>query len=628
VADKFYIFTGTDYTTVELELALDVDNIQALVPGTAFVTPDHENTWHSSPWGDGSQLVRHKKSNRIWPVSLLVGEKDGSTPANTLGDTLALFERLADQARTYESGENVDKVGLCLQLDGATKRTYYNIKDIICNGSSLMNTISRKRGDAEMQFEIITQPWGYSDEETLCNWVRTPHFQEGAAGLGSFWNLVSTPTPTFDTTVYLCGTQSQRLVTAAAGSQGIVSDAIVCTGYGGMSFVSYVWVIVVSGDDITYSVIGNNSGSLGTATYGAATTTTEDSLGNTWSRMDVSGTIGVADTSLTVRIERLTGDASAATTFRVDKAYLQVFPTGSPAIPTAWSSYYQADNHYNVASEKINYIDVVDVPGDMRAETKYKALLSAAGAGTKVYIGLDPGPLRANSYFYDDQDGTADPSGDSSGGEYYTQTGITTTWGDLGGAHTDPSPNNSRYNRKYILFARIQNASVNPIYVRSKVQKGSDSPFVYGQPVLVAETQDWAVQQVGIVDLSNPEYDEVTSWDYISWDVQAKHTGTGSIFIDFSMIFPIRFCILSPTQVYVYLSSLANRAYYTGVSGISGEAELLGQIPELDPGESNRIYFIQRAADTNTANNYWPVNGWIRFNGITYTPRTSTLFGS
>jgi len=362
MADRIFLFTGGDPSTVALELALDTDNLQLLVPGSEIGTIETDDIWHSSPWKDGEDLVRHRVKNREWPMRLRVGNKGSSSEADDLADAVTEFNRLIAQARRYHTHGDVDKVSLYIKLDGATVPTYYDVITANPSGVSLMDILYRKRGDAEVAFTLITEPYGYGDEETLVNYLINPHFEEdeNGDGLANGWNKSGTPTTTLNTNIYLCGSRSQKVVTDASGTEGISSDAVSTVG---SYFLAYAWVYVSSGDEVTLSVIGNASGTIGTATYSSSTTTKIGNNGNTWRRLLVSGTKGGSDSTLTISIERLSGNAHAATTFYVDQCYLET-RSSSISVPRAWASYYHVGPFHDGSDNNL-YIDICDIPGDV-----------------------------------------------------------------------------------------------------------------------------------------------------------------------------------------------------------------------------------------------------------------------
>jgi len=79
----------------------------------------------------------------------------------------------------------------------------------------------------------------------------------------------------------------------------------------------------------------------------------------------VSGTTSTSDTTITASITRLTEDATQATTFYVDKCYLQ-YGLGSLSHPTAWASHYRVGPHHDGSTYNY-YIDVTDIPGDVES---------------------------------------------------------------------------------------------------------------------------------------------------------------------------------------------------------------------------------------------------------------------
>ena len=649
MADQLYLFTGTNFLTSEITLALDSDNLQALVPGTEMGVPEHTNTWSAAPDNLGFRLLDHQKGNRLWPVRLLIGNKDAANPANSMQNAFQKLLRLIKQARRFEMEEDVDPVGLTVLLDGATNRTMFLIKDMEFNGISVLDEPSRIWKNAQATFMMVTEPLGYGEEETLENWVKTPHMQEDINddGLADNWNESGTPVTLIDTDIFLCGSQSQKTIMFDLnGTNGIESDTIACTAYQSDDFVCYAWVYRESeNDDITLDVVGDDSGSLGTDTYDIASETAVGNAGHTWKRLEVIGVVGAADTTLTIKIERLTGDASEITTFFVDKVYLQF---GVDTIPTGWCSQHLLYQHSHSAEGAVNYIDTEDILGDEDADTELKITLGSVGL---------------NGYYYmsrksNDRDGAStgffmDVTGDQVdaarlGGTYWTTTASTGS-SYLQTSQTIPNMAINGKSGLYRVFMSAQDDSADHIADAERAdfrlyfststgtQYSSTRKYPYVASGLV---NDYNWLDLGVVDLSRHnlrnKYADIASSAYAAY--VTRDSGSADVRMDGIFFIPVEtnaFFVFDGNgdvkeQVY-YASSIDTNediAFNKFSTSPYEQVESLGRIPRLYAGNFSRTFILGTRFTTGSPSSMYISDPTYYYTvQIKYRPRTTFLFG-
>jgi len=354
----------TDGTTT-IQLYYDTSGFELISSGLQFGLPEHELLWHKSDWQDGETLIRENLRNREWPMKLAVR---GST-ADGLANTLIAFNRLVRQARRYDSQGDVDKVYMTFTPDGG-QTTNYDVAEVRYDQLAFMEYFNRQQGEVMFgegfRIAVVTKPWGYGTEVTLANELGTPHFEEDgdSDGLADQWTRVAGTTTALDTTTYLFGTQSQHLTTPTTATSGIYSDAVTVSGVDNIAAYAWVYRGGSGTDDITADVQADVTGSVGTATYDTATETDIGAAGNTWYRLDVTGSTTASDTSASLYIRRLAG--TATTDFYVDKCYLGLAAT---AVPAGWMSTRNIVNHHDTDEGDINYVDFW-VPGDLPAQTE------------------------------------------------------------------------------------------------------------------------------------------------------------------------------------------------------------------------------------------------------------------
>ena len=647
MADQLYLFTGTSFDTVEIELALSTDSIQAITPGTELGTAGHNNTWSASPDNLGFRLLDHQKENRIWPVRLLIGNKDAANPADSMQNAFQKLLRLIKQARRFEMEEDVDPVGLCILLDGATNKTMFLVKDMEINGVSVFDEASRTWGNAQSTFMMITEPLGFGEEETLENWVQTPHMQEdiNSDGLADNWEWYGTPVTSLDTAQFLCGSQSQSIIVDASTSEGITSDTIACTAYQNKDFVCYIWMYRISGsDDISFYVYGDNSGIINvTQEYNSATTTIVGPDGNTWRRLEVNGVIGPADTTVTLNVVRLTGDATEITRFFVDKAYLQ-FEVDT--IPTGWCSQRLLYQHSHSEEGAVNYIDTEDILGDEEADTEFIFTKGSVGLHGYDYIGRRSNNRvgAATGFFMDVTGNQADVA--RLGDTYWTTT-PTGTVGPFQDVQTIPTLSVNGKSGLFRVFMSAQDASADHAADAERadfsildVSRGSKIYTTAVKFPQISDPNNYLWLDLGVLDLSQHylrhEYDAGGSARYLA--SVKRDSGSATVRMDGIFFIPVEtdaFFVFDGDEknaTFIFHANAIETDTDTAYSFVSGSTftptDSLGRIPRLYPGNFSRTFILQTnyiAAGPATKINSEPT--YFFTVQIKYKPRTTMLFG-
>jgi len=597
--------------TIDVSLLLDADGYSMLANGNVFGVAGKTNTYHTGIGAEGQAITSSSDSNGVWPLKFKVGGAD--MPA--ILANLSRLEVLAEMARSYNMFANVDEVYLYIKLDGCTYATIFTIVDIKYSSVALFNFYNMQNdvltfGDG-ISIELETFPYGRAESsELLQNYQKNPHFEASITGGGSIladsWTLSGTPTPTLSTTIRVCGSRSQKLVTAASGTEGI-SAAQATSPTGVSPVVSYAWVYRSTGsDDITLTLTGATSGAS-TSTYDDATTTRTDTEGNTWKRIEITLSAHTSSETFDVGIERLTGDASEATTFYVDQTYLG-FPEAE-VIPQAWSSYYRVYQHSLVVTGAVSYIDVVDVGGDVPALMKMEFDTYNVADGT-----MHAGRCSANGSeiaactVFADYIGFADVNA-IGGASERIDVGDTTVTTVGGSRFTDVSSET----RRFRVFAAVRDdygdSSTDAYRVNVRAKYGDSSQgWTYTENVKFPETNSthYVWLDLGTIDFSSLKFSgesgiDMFKWLYIEFIRETDPSGGAEYaYLDSILLYPYddNSMFIAPlyfgSSTYV-LSGLTERndLFYSKYLTTSiTNSPYLGRIPQVMPRRFNRFGFL------------------------------------
>lgn len=645
-SDTLQLSDGTTTLTLMFDSA---PGFQMLAQGNEFGLPEHDSLEHASDWQDGSDYVRTRLKNRIWPMRLAIRK---STTADDVADELMELNRLVRQARRYWEGGDVDKVYLHLQLEGATNWTRYDVVDVKYDSLALWNYFNRAAEEIVFgegfSIQIITKPWGYGAEVTLENSVPDPHFMEdgNSDGLADCWNLVTAATLSIDTTKYLIGGQSQEVITPTSGGSGIRSDTWAVSG--AQNACGYAWVFRETGtDDIMAWLNADSTGNIGYMLYSSATTTAQDSQGNTWRRLDISGATTASDTTLDIRIGRNSGAANMRNVFYVDKCYVQVGVTSLPA--AGWSSCKTIKNHYETATEgAIPYIDVVDIPGDLDAETKWKL---SDFSSSHIFMGRwsKDGGI-ADFTFWEDATATADTNRTENAYDY-----TTASMGGSGWTTVSSDTTNFEDNKQGAFYVLIAHKCIDAMDVQWRLYCTASGDRVYTTaPITVTHVAgQWTLLALGPIRALN--YQDIdgnaAAYPYHHINVQVR-PGGGDVTWPKGTAFGVDFLCYVPTDesgciaylpsgdsatadsyTWLYEDRLGNpRGFAIGSLVPSGyaiysKAEMLGNIPQLTPDKEQR-FIVMFSGTGDGVGIHDLTSGESLEATIYYRPRTEFLLGS
>jgi hypothetical protein len=384
MADTINLVQGS--TTLDLD---DTTNYESKT--LRLVTPPDKELWFSPDFGE-SQLVRNEPAER---EAMLVLRVKGTTE-DIVQNNIVTLRRWFDEAKRHARDGDNDAVYLKLQKNSATNATRHLIKS--CNVDDSNSHWIPERNNVSQALDVvltfILAPFGEWDSTiTLQNdMFSSPHFVEDsdADGLADGWAEVGSPATTINTTQWLVGGKSQKVLTDNTNAEGIVSDTV--TAAQSSNLVAYCWIYIkTGGDDVTVRLRDGSDNNIESKTLAIGDTgsvsdkSLVDSNGKTWYRIVVSGSNTVA-ANAKLLISRAAGDATVATTFSVDACYLEVDQTTAP---DAWASSKNIDNRNDILSTSqttenyLNYIDTWGIPGDAPALALWKFTTSTGATSIR-----------------------------------------------------------------------------------------------------------------------------------------------------------------------------------------------------------------------------------------------------
>jgi len=466
--------------------------------------------------------------------------------------------------------------------------------------------------------------WEATTTYSLENYLGTPHFEEdgNSDGLADQWTELGTPTTTLDTTIYLIGTQSQKVVTDTAGDDGIYSDNVSATETSG---VGYAWVYKASGDEVAVELYD-------------VTATKTGANDNTWKRLVVSSDSLVINNNHSLRIIRRTGDASAATTYYVDQCYLEM---GTTTTPTGWKSCSDIKNHEDSGAGHILHVDVVDIPGDRDAATRFYIQNVDTTNNRKIRairIGRMIGPEIYNVpwVYYKECQGTVATT--RSGGEVESQVSTSSTWTDI--TYFPLNVGDGVFGA-WRLFAVVYDPDEGGATADWRALYGPHNSYEYtSQEAQVKTRAQWSAIDLGTIVHSQDKWDTALSSNEMAIKLQVKrNSGTEYVQIDFYMLIPIstEFLVAKEADSSNYIEEtaylmadglvesppviiLATKTSYATAKMPMSAGSLWG----LTPGMPNRLIFLATEG-TDTAEHYIDTTMWV---SIKYRPRGLHFRGS
>lgn len=389
MADSFALTDGV--TTIELVYDSASQSEYRLRYGASIQLAEPDVLMHNPDFAE-SVPVRGVDQNRTAFFNLhLLPNTDWDTIHNSVTAVKRMVDGANSQALRYWTDGDVNRVVLRVQLDGMTNYTDIPIKIGVVDDSGSYYTplaILNKIGD-NVGVILTVGPYGEGASIALANAIASsPHCVEDSDsdGIANGWFVTGTPTTTIDTTAWLIGGKSQKVVTDNSTTEGINTPT--ATLAISSALVAYVWIYIETGGDQVQPILRDGAGGVvdsalltETDSGGVSDKTAVDEAGNTWYRVPLTGT-NSGNANAYIEIRRQTGDASAITTYYCDGAYIAI----GAAVPDAWCGTLAIENQYapTVAEANINYWDTWGIPGDADALVDL-TLASSTGQGFGFY---------------------------------------------------------------------------------------------------------------------------------------------------------------------------------------------------------------------------------------------------
>ncbi|MBK7179772.1 MAG: hypothetical protein IPH82_21770 [Chloroflexi bacterium] len=321
--------------------------------------------YHESGNGDRIPVQVTDQNKEIYLETAVLGE----TANEVIAKVTALKLAIRESERANSGGRAVE---VAITPDGSAYTTYYKILHGYVDDSHAYY----QDGDASGQqiakdivIALTCEPFGCGDTFTLANaLVSSPHMivDTDADGLADGLVLNGTPaTVDIWTANYLTGGKSQRIITNAAGGEGISTANV--TASTSSTAVAYAWVSHSSGDAVTVRLTDGSGNIIQTKdllhldSTGVSDKSTKGPGGALWHRVVVTGSNTTA-ANFRLDVVRRSAIATQTTNFLVDNLYMAV---GATTAPPAFSSAKTLTNN------GVNYLDFWGIPGDVPALVRY-----------------------------------------------------------------------------------------------------------------------------------------------------------------------------------------------------------------------------------------------------------------
>jgi len=339
---------------------------------------------------------------------------------------------------------------------------------------------------------------------------------------------------------------------------------------------------------------------------------------------------------LTFYVERLSEDASTATTFYVDKCYLQRSETPITH-PTAWSSCFRV-NQFHDGGTYNYYVDVTDIPGDVESLSNIMVYRSDSAG-----VGYNLGFYIANSFvnttemrvfeiedWTDIKTGswtTNSPDSNASASSSITLNDATGTIGDIRYVRYD-----ERGKFKVLLAYKITDTSTT--WSCKFETRGYDGSITQEKTTSLsgASTSYYRIADLGAFSIPASDID-IDYTLYTSLVLTLTRTaGTGDITLDCIYLIPTSgwlmyvkgYNALLPVGIVVQNEHGIPQSYMFLFSSTNiGLANSIGTLGGFMPNYLNRLVTLWLSELSTEAMDleYWDVL-------IKYVPRTSFLLGA
>ena len=614
--------------------------------------PEPQITWHTPDEGE-NKPVKAIQPNKVMTFTMDVRGDDFDTRVQSLAPLKRALNGADSQALRYEMTGEVEKVRVAITPDGATYTTYYDvIYGTVDDSGSYYSQFSTDRTH-RVVFTLGVKPYGYGDSFTLRNDLpSSPHFIEdsNSDGLADGGNFFGTPSPTgtLGGSIYLIGGQAQRIICDASNDQGWESDVV--TAGSGSDAVAYAWIVTTNssgaagGDAVTVVLKDGGGGTIDTETTPDKTFTGPNGL--SWGRYVVSGN-NAAVANFYVQVRRIT--ASEITWIHIDGVYLQ---TGILTAPDAWCSTSSLENRYdptNSNEERINYLDVWGMPGDLPAFVNYELDGSSISDNTPyLYFprhedgdGFNAAQLK---HWWDDDEmvfgytGGASPwstiaSAGRSNGQYEQVTGSAFTDNTYFEFSTSSlSEYKALQSRPHRIFAVVSTNNTGTFTIKKRLtglDVFSTSTLTFEDLTLQANT-NWQFVDLGLYTPSKYDLSAISDGSETFQYYIDTSSASGQFNIDFVMVLPVGEQAYYNSRASGFGAGSgselnfdsANQQSFTN-NGVF-HPQSCGSIPHIMPGEvANRMLTVITNDPESSNDEHFLTDAWAFT--LTITPRASHL---
>ena len=319
----------------------------------------------------GSDIRERVYANRTVTAVIRI---HGTSQDNLIANILAV-NSLLERAAEYTTTGLGSQVKLRRKWEGATNQVDFHVlTGTLALGDEFSPLHSQNTTFANAVLQLTCKPFAYGAEETIENYVADPGFEVAGTALANWTSSHSgsaNGTSARDTSVKKDGNGSLKLVMTSSGDGEVIQRQQQLNDVdAGQVWSFQCWVRVDALSDC--KVVMELDYSTGTDVEVATTTVNASEFVKlTANNNTVPGS--VTHVILKLRLEAT--DASATGTVYIDN----VVAVKASAVPVAWASSRDiANSGADDAQASVNYIDILDVPGDVPAELQVRILETTA----------------------------------------------------------------------------------------------------------------------------------------------------------------------------------------------------------------------------------------------------------
>ena len=633
MADSFILTDGT--WSQELIYSAGVQTKYRATYGASVQMSAPDVLMHTPDFGE-SLPVRGIDSDRMAAFNMhLLPDTNWDNIYNSIAAIKRKVDGAHSQALRYWTDGDVSRVVLRVQLDGATNYTDIPVKFGLVDDSGsfytpvdILNQLARNVG-----IILTVAPYGEGVAIPLRNDLpSSPHFIEDSnsdgiadgvtnTGGGFGWSTLATGNGG------MMGGRYQSC-TAFSGASTLSAEFDAVTIAISTSIVAYFICLVDTGFDPARLILQDGAGTIIQSktlhpadSGGVSSASYTDGDGNTWYKIELSGTnSGAANCSL--RWERnASDDTGLGCLLLIDAVYLE---TGQTAVPNAWCSTSDIENRYDPTSaneERINYLDFWGIPGDSDALVQYTVTHTTTSADAIIISNTaDKGDslIQQIQYWIEDSELSTGASID-----WTNQTGTGTSADSYQQLilpsvldRTAATMTNGDELRKTPLrvFAGVYMTTTNP---GLRMQVGA----TWTDYKTVSTANTWELIDYGIIIPSHADVEYPTS-SSLGVTLDSDNASPGTIRVDFIIVIPAdNFMTIAPdpSGTIWYVDGKNNNVNNSDRVAWG----YLGDIGKLKSGNrSNRLTFFMHTGEL------FDLTNTMAISGINVTPRTRHLLGT